>query len=87
MEQIEVRSEILKFAEQMEKRLQAHDDRPGWKNEPNSYLYTALLSKVETLGVTDFCEKETHLKLATDIANFAMMLYDNVSREERENES
>ncbi|MBC1913102.1 hypothetical protein [Listeria booriae] len=87
MKQVEIRSEVLGFAEQMEKRLQSHDDRPGWKKEPDAYLYDLLVSKVEKLGVTDFSDREAHLKLTTDIANYAMMLNDNIRRKEREHES
>ncbi|MBC2190516.1 hypothetical protein [Listeria booriae] len=83
---MKVRQEVQNFAYEMEKRLQSHDDRPGWKKEPDAYLYDLLVSKVEKLGVTDFSDREAHLKLTTDIANFAMMLNDNMHRKESEHE-
>ncbi|MBC2163442.1 hypothetical protein [Listeria booriae] len=84
MRPIEVRQEVKLFAEQMEKRLQDHDDRPGWKNERTDYLYALLLSKVDKLGVTNDSSRESNLKLTADIANFAMMIHDNIRREEGE---
>lgn len=87
MKPIEVRQEVNVFAEQMEKRLQSHDDRPGWKNEHVDYLYALLLSKVDKLGDTSISDKEKNLKLTADIANFAMMIHDNMSREENEHET
>ncbi|MBC2292955.1 hypothetical protein HCC36_06880 [Listeria booriae] len=87
MRTIEVRQEVKLFAEQMEKRLQSHDDRPGWKNEQVDYLYALLLSKVDKLGDTSSSNKEKKLKLTADIANFAMMIHENMSREEHEHES
>ncbi|MBC2258870.1 hypothetical protein [Listeria booriae] len=87
MRPIEVRQEVKLFAERMEKRLQAHDDRPGWKNERTDYLYALLVSKVDKLGITNDSSRESNLKLTADIANFAMMIHDNMSREEHEHES
>ncbi|MBC1229779.1 hypothetical protein HCB21_02960 [Listeria booriae] len=84
---MKVRQEVQNFAYEMEKRLQAHDDRQGWENEPDVYLYDLLVSKVEKLGVTDFSDREAHLKLTTDIANFAMMLNDNMHRKESEHDN
>ncbi|MBC2164641.1 hypothetical protein [Listeria booriae] len=81
-QEYEVRQEVKLFAEQMEKRLQAHDNRPGWRNEQNDYLYVLMHAKVELMGVTSPSEKELILKLATDIANFAMMIHDNTCKKE-----
>lgn len=77
----QLRESVRWFAGEMEKKLKAHDDRPGWKKDHFEVLFHRLVEEanelaeclhpVNTLGTTRL------IKEAADVANFAMMLADN----------
>jgi hypothetical protein len=72
MEQsIEIRPEILEFAQEMECIMRKHDERKGdsWKSLHIDYLRLQLTDEYrETSEHKDFMEY-------VDVANFCMMLY------------
>lgn len=69
-----LRPDVLTFAKAMEAVLKIHDDRPGWENETNAYLYGRLLDEIDELRESG--DKSELL----DVANFCMMLYCNATR-------
>lgn len=76
----EIRPVVLAFALAMERKLRAHDDRPGWKDEPNDYLIARLREEMVELAAA--LDRGRHVPLdivgeAADVANFAMMIADN----------
>ena len=75
-----LRPALVKFSRHMEDRLRAHDDRPGWSNEPFDYLYGRMLFKSDELPWGK--DKSLAIKNAVDIANYAMMIADNLSAEQ-----
>ena len=75
-----MRSEVYRFAVEMERNLQKHDNRPGWKDESSDYLLERLREELEELQAaidhTDDGRETRILKEAADVANFAMMIAD-----------
>ena len=76
-----LRPEVLRFAENMEKKLREHDDRPGWKdNAPEALLARlrqetdeldeAIASRMQTTSSSEVMDE------AADVANFCMMIHD-----------
>src|SRR3954470_6359424 len=49
-EQLTPRPEVAAYAQRMEAKLRAHDDRPGWKTTPPAALFSHLLEEVCELG-------------------------------------
>ena len=72
-----MRDEVRQFAELMEKRLQDHDDRPGWKDASADYLRELMYHQTVKLDHAIEAEDPPLIaKYAADIANFAMMITD-----------
>lgn len=84
------RPEVLWFASLMEKKLQVHDDRDGWKDCGLSWLLDRvkqetrelereiiLRSQHSTCGNAWVDIEENIRNEAADIANFCMMIADN----------
>lgn len=79
---MEVRESVKWFAEQMENKLKENDKKGGWddcniywliqriREETNELLSAVNLNR--DLGVT----KESIIREASDVANFAMMIAD-----------
>jgi len=76
-----LRSEVARFAEVMELMLREHDRKPHWTYMPQTYLLTRLCDEVQEL-IAAAAAPEPRLEdiaaEAIDVANFAMMIYDNV---------
>ena len=85
MSEIELRPEVRWFAEQMELQLQANDWKGGWHNDGTAPLYGMLREEMHELEYAMFPrwvkEAERIILEAADVANFAMMIADNVQRE------
>lgn len=65
------RKEVVCFSKEMEGRLRENDNKGGWKNCSNSRLLTGLKNNVSKLDTV--IDEKTLL----DVANYAMMLFDN----------
>ena len=76
--EMKLRAEVQWFAEEMERTLRRHDDRPGWKDETQPWLLDRLREEVEELAkILHFGTPARRiLREATDVANFAMMIAD-----------
>jgi len=73
-----VREEVHDFAEAMEKVLKENDDKEGWEECSNLYLVQRLVEETsELLKMMDAGELDDMCKEAVDVANFAMMIFDN----------
>lgn len=88
---MKLRSAVRAFAEAMERKLQQRDDRPGWESESLEWLANRLQDEQLELDVvfdsTFIREAAFYRRIAeeaVDIANFAMMLWDNATRKLRE---
>jgi DNA-directed RNA polymerase subunit RPC12/RpoP len=78
VEQLALRPEVLRLAQEMERQLRAHDDRPGWKTEPLFYLYGRMLEETHELSavIMDAADPCVVWHEAADVANMAMMVAD-----------
>ena len=77
---MEIRPEVMKFAEAMERQLRENDYKGGWKDDPLDYL---MIRTVGELGELINCHTDSDsakdlrfLDEAADVANFLMMLCD-----------
>lgn len=79
---IELRPEVRWFAEQMELKLRENDHKGGWSKCPVDYLFSRLGQEVMELDkALDFhIDFDGAISEAADVANFAMMIADNVHR-------
>jgi len=83
---MKIRTEVLIFAEAMEKKLRKNDHKGGWDSESYDYLIARLFEEARELQRTT-CRANIRgsyravLGEALDVANFAMMIYDNARRE------
>lgn len=77
-EQIKLRPEVARFAEKMEKQLQANEHKGGWKNCDVDFLWDELS---KNHSVLDYAlahnNTSTVLRRCANIANFVMMIADN----------
>ena len=91
MGEIELRESVKWFAEQMELVLRKNDHKGGWKNCTWEYLFDRLEEEQKELveecykdGYSDVFDiflntnTEAMIKEAVDVANFAMMIADNL---------
>src|SRR4030042_6986754 len=86
------REGVYPFAMIMGARLREHDDRPGWRGEPFRYLIFRLNEELNKLYVCfshpvlmdgeaePMADPERIINEAADVANFAMMIADNLRR-------
>lgn len=76
---ITLRSEVARFAQDMERVLRANDHKGGWQNETTGYLSKRLHQEVHELS-RELMRKPRCCyavrKEAADVANFAMMIAD-----------
>lgn len=86
---MELRPEIQWFAEQMERKLQENDHKPGWKEDSIESLLWTLEGKYSKLYLASLFTFEglkregTYEKLVSeliDVGNYAMMIADNANR-------
>jgi hypothetical protein len=87
-----LREEVYHFAMIMEAQLRKHDDRPGWRGESFRYLIFRLNEELNELyacfshpvlmdgEVEPLADPEKIIFEAADVANFAMMIADNIRR-------
>ena len=74
------------FSREMESELTKHVDRPGWKREAFNFLYGRLCEEVIELDKALFengrairkKNSKQIVKECADVANFAMMIADNI---------
>lgn len=76
------RSEVMKFAFEMEKQLSANEHKGGWKRDNHQDLTGFLLLNLEKLRhelikIPPNRDKQEITKRCANIANFAMMVTDN----------
>ncbi len=79
---MKIRPEVQRFAEAMEGRLSANDHKGGWKECDYEYLLQRTLEEFQELdqAVIDGKPATEIRKEAADVANFAMMIADNYTR-------
>lgn len=76
-----MRGSVHRFAQVMEMQLKANDHKPGWENDPIRGLYEHLKEEVDELKeALDNVDIEEALKECADVANMAMMVWDNLDR-------
>ena len=81
MSRIKLRSSVLKFAERMERVLRENDYKGGWQDMLCDELISRVRDEVIELAiVVDANMSDEIIKESVDVANFAMMIADNVSR-------
>ena len=74
---IDLRTEVIKFANAMENKLKENDYKGGWKNCSAKYLVNKLDEEVGEL-MSAICDETPHkiLHEAADVGNIAMMIAD-----------
>jgi len=81
---VQLRQSVIDFAELMELILQDNDYKDGWKEVSKNYLWKKLLIEIDELkeALIDYpyhgCNAKEVKKECADIANFAMMIADNI---------
>jgi len=78
-----VREPVSWFAEQMEAKLRENDHKGGWEDCDYEYLANRLEEEVEELRALEGdpdVKGEKIIRECADIANFAMMIADNIRR-------
>ena len=81
-----MRASVEIFARAMELTLQKHDtDKSGWKDCNISWLISRLEEElIELKHAFDNCDPESVIAESIDVANFTMMIYDNLTKESEE---
>lgn len=78
---MELRKEVKWFAARMELKLKANDHKGGWHNEYAEYFLSRMTDEFEELvAALETGNTEQSISECADIANFAMMLADNIWR-------
>lgn len=79
-----IRSEVLTLALLMEKHLRANDHKPGWRADSLHVLLDRAKEELseleEAIAVLDKGGVASVEKEAADVANFMMMIVDNLTR-------
>lgn len=79
---LDLRPAVLKFAQMMERKLQANDCKGGWESDNVEWLLSRLreeLLELDAVALNDDGSAETRQKIgqeAADVANYAMMVAD-----------
>lgn len=74
---MEIRQPVLAFAWEMEKRLRANEHKGGWDEMTTDWLFARMVEEVAELNrAIGLRSGITHE--AADVANFAMMIADNL---------
>jgi hypothetical protein len=80
-----LRPDVLTFAKAMEAVLRKHDDRPGWERESYEYLVLRMKQEIHEFLCAESAGDAVQMKAeAVDVANFCMMLFCNIERDEAE---
>lgn len=87
----DVREEVKRFAIAMEDRLRENewrgylDDKNGWESMSRQRLFNELTFEAVNLSVAiQTRSKPKMLMMSADVANYAMMLFDNESRSKKD---
>ena len=76
------RKEVTWFAEQMEMRLRGNDHKGGWRDCFTPWLFRRLTEEVEELRLEIYDKSGWNerriIRECSDVANFAMMIADNM---------
>lgn len=76
---LEVREPVRQFGKLMEHKLKAHDGKCGWKHLTLEDLYQMMLKETKDLrDVLDSNDPNAIRFECADVANFAMMIADNL---------
>jgi len=76
------RESVSRFASEMEHTLSKHEDKGGWEKIPNSDLiHKAAHEMMELNAEIEKKDLSGIMHESVDLANFAMMIYDNAWRE------
>lgn len=77
-----MRKALQEFAEKMEEVLKANEYKGGWDGLSIFYLWESALKEMVELrdAIIQGQDKEIIIEEACDVANFIMMLADNVRR-------
>ena len=83
IEGIYIRHSLVRFVKQMELKLRENDHKGGWENSSTEYLFDSLCEEVDELQgelseINDPSDERVKGE-CLDVANFAMMLFDNKS--------
>jgi len=83
IEGIYIRHSLVQFVKEMELKLRENDHKGGWENSSTEYLFDSLSQEVEELQeelteINNPCDERVKRE-CLDVANFAMMLFDNKS--------
>ena len=79
---MELRPEVDKFSQAMEEKLRENDYRGGWQHCDIDYLFMRMAEERQELRrAVRGKDPVKVLREAADIANFALMIADNFTRE------
>lgn len=74
----EVRPSVRSFAISMEERLQKKEWKGGWDEQSRRELYDQLiLEAMSLLSSIQNRDKDRIMRKCSDVANYAMMIFDN----------
>lgn len=74
----DVRSEVRVFVIEMERKLRMNDHKEHWSGSNYPYLHERLSQEIEEMDVAYFVAPPVEIaEEAVDVANFAMMIFDN----------
>ncbi|KKM77602.1 hypothetical protein LCGC14_1368420 [marine sediment metagenome] len=76
MTKVRARKSLAQFTRYMEVRLRENDYKKGWRDMSREELLTRLLEEIIELATARTDEDRT--KECCDVANFAMMIFDNI---------
>jgi hypothetical protein len=77
----EIRPELKKFAQFQESVLKSNDYKGGWRNMSLNSLFDDLVKNIDEARETIKGRNAALFrKQITDIANYAMMIFDNINR-------
>ena len=72
---VKIRPEVMRFAEAMEMKLQQNDYKGGWSDDSIYCLLSKLYEEIDEFNSTGVYQEM--MEEVIDIANYAMMIYDN----------
>lgn len=72
-----MRKEVEEFAKAMEEKLKKNDWKGGWTECSDLYLLDKISEKLDTI-VADLTTDTPTEEVCVDLANYVMMLYDNI---------
>ena len=79
-EKDDVRPEVIAFARAMELKLQLNDSKGGWDNCTTEWLTSRILQETGELILANAAQEGNSPEdEAVDVANFAMMIWNNIT--------